>query len=80
MLGRMVSRVLTSVALLCATLAWAGWVYLRTIGYPARSENIATAVLADPASNDQIASNFALQIVRASGIDRSNIDLVESAE
>lgn len=79
MLGRMASRVLTSLALLCATLAWVGWVYLHTIGDPARSENIATAVLADPASNDQIASNFALQIVRASGIDRSNIDLVESA-
>ena len=79
MLGRMASRVLTSLALLCATLAWVGWVYLHTIGDPARSENIATAMLADPASNDQIASNFALQIVRASGIDRSNIDLVESA-
>lgn len=78
-MGRMASRVLTSLALLCATLAWVGWVYLHTIGDPARSENIATAMLADPAANDQIASNFALQIVRASGIDRSNIDLVESA-
>ena len=45
MLGRMASRVLTSLALLCATFAWAGWVYLRTIGDPARSEKIATAVL-----------------------------------
>lgn len=79
MLGRMASRVLTSLALLCATLAWVGWVYLQTIGDPARSENIATAVLEDPASSEQIASNFALQIVRAAGIDRSNIDLVESA-
>ena len=79
MLGRVASRVLTSLALLCATFAWAGWVYLRTIGDPARSEKIATAVLADEASSDQITTSFALQIVRASGIDRSNIDLVESA-
>jgi hypothetical protein len=79
MLGRMASRVLTSFALLCATLAWAGWVFLNTIGDPARSEKIATAVLEDEASSEQIASSFALQFVRASGIDRSNIDLVEGA-
>lgn len=79
MLGRMTSRLLASVAVLCATLAWAGWVYLRTIGDPARSEEIATAVLEDPASREQIASSFALQIVRATGVDRSNIDLVEGA-
>ncbi len=79
MLGRMASRVLASLALLCATIAWVGWVYLRTIGDPARSEDIATAVLTDEASSEQIASSFALQVVRASGIDRSNIDLVEGA-
>lgn len=79
MLGRMASRLLTSVALLCATLAWAGWVYLHTIGDPARSEDIASAVLSDEASSAQLASSFALQIVRASGIDRSNIDLVEGS-
>ncbi len=79
MLGRMASRLLTSVALLCATLAWAGWVYLHTIGDAARSEDIASAVLSDEASSAQLASSFALQIVRASGIDRSNIDLVEGS-
>lgn len=79
MLGRMASRMLTSLAVLCATLAWMGWVYLRTIGDPARAEDIATAVLEDDASREQISSSFALQIVRATGVDRSNIDLVERA-
>ena len=79
MLGRMASRMLTSLAVLCATLAWVGWVYLRTIGDPARSEEIAAAILEDDASREQIASSFALQIVRATGVDRSNIDLVEAA-
>ncbi len=79
MLGRMASRMLTSLAVLCASLSWAGWVYLRTIGDPARSEEMATAIIDDDAARQQVASSFALQLVRASGIDRSNIDLVEAA-
>ena len=79
MMGRMASRGLTSLALLCASLAWTGYVFLNTVGDPTRAEDVATAVLDDEASRQQIASSFALQIVRASGIDRSTIDIVEGA-
>ncbi len=79
MLGRVASRMLTSLAVLCATLAWAGWVFLHTIGDAERSGEIATAVLEDDAAREQVATVFALQLVRATGIDRSNIDVVESA-
>ena len=79
MMGRMASRGLTSLALLCASLAWTGYVFLDTVGDPSRAEDVATALLDDDASREQIATTFALQIVRASGIDRSNIDVVEGA-
>jgi hypothetical protein len=75
----MASRGLTSLALVCASLAWAGYVFLHTVGDPTRAEDIATAVLEDEASREELASSFALQIVRATGVDRSNIDLVEGA-
>ena len=77
MLGRVASRALASFAVLCASLSWAGWVFLHTIGDPTRAEDVATAVLDDDRSREQIATSFALQFVRASGIERSNIDLVE---
>ena len=77
MLGRVASRAVASLAVLCASLSWAGWVFLHTIGDPTRAEDVATAVLDDPRSREQIATSFALQFVRASGIERSNIDLVE---
>ncbi|MCB1000281.1 MAG: hypothetical protein KDB40_13380 [Acidimicrobiales bacterium] len=73
----MASRAVASLAVLCASLSWAGWVFLHTIGDPTRAEDVATAVLDDPRSREQIATSFALQFVRASGIERSNIDLVE---
>ncbi|MEZ5250529.1 MAG: hypothetical protein R2713_15360 [Ilumatobacteraceae bacterium] len=76
-LGRVASRAVASLAVLCASLSWAGWVFLHTIGDPTRAEDVATAVLDDPRSREQIATSFALQFVRASGIERSNIDLVE---
>lgn len=79
MLGRVASRMLTSLAVLCATLAWAGWVFLNTIGNADRSGDVAAAVLDDPAAREQVATVFALQLVRATGVDRSNIDVVESA-
>ena len=79
MLGGMASRGLASLAIVCASLAWAGYVFLHTIGDPTRAEDIATAVLEDEGSREELASSFALQIVRATGVDRSNIDLVEGA-
>lgn len=53
----------TSVALLCASLAWAGWVYLHTVGDVHRAEKIATAVLDDPDANRQVATAITDQLM-----------------
>ena len=59
MIGRRVARLLVTMALLCASVAWTGWVVLQTVGDPSRSSRIAHAVLDDPAARDQIAADLA---------------------
>lgn len=79
MLGRVVAGTITSVALLCATIAWGGWVYLHTIGDPHRTEEIATAVLSNPAARLEIATVLADQIVERTGLPAGSSPTITTA-
>ncbi len=79
MVGRVLGRTLTTLGLLCATLAWTCWVYLRTVGDPTRIERIADAVLADTEARLEISSFLAGQIMDSAGVDPSYRPMVETA-
>jgi hypothetical protein len=79
MVGGVLGRTLTSLALLCATLAWTGWVYLHTIGDPHRIEAMATAVLHDSGARAQIAHAITDQLMSIAGMDPGQQSLVEAA-
>ncbi len=74
-----IARALTGLALLCASFAWAGWIYLHTIGDPHRLERVASAVVDDPGARAEIAASFTGQLVESLGIDPQLEPVVESA-
>lgn len=78
-MARGFARALTGLALVCASLAWAGWIYLHTIGDPHRLERVATAVVDDPSARAEIAASFTGQLVESLGIDPGLQPVVESA-
>jgi hypothetical protein len=78
-MGRFASKLVTSIALMCATLAWICFVYLNTVADVHRVESIATAVLDDDEARGEIAASISGQIVRAAGIGPSQAPLVEGA-
>lgn len=78
-MARGLARALTGLALLCASFAWAGWIYLHTIGDPNRLERVATAVVDDPAARAEIAASFTGQLVDTLGIDPQLEPVVQSA-
>src|SRR4051794_41243955 len=59
MIRRAVARLLTVLALLAASVAWAGWVYLHTAGDPSRMPRVAHAVLDDPSARGELADAVA---------------------
>ena len=63
MLRPTITRLVTSVALICASLAWSGWVFLHSVGDPHRAERIAHAILDNPDARAEIAAPLADQIV-----------------
>ena len=65
MIGRSLARFLMTIALLCASLAWTGWVVLHTVADPTRSHRIAHAVLDDPTARGQIADDLASSLADA---------------
>ena len=65
MIGRGVSRLLVTVALICASIAWTGWVILHTVADPSRSSRIAHAVFDDPEARGQLADDLASSLARA---------------
>lgn len=78
-MGRRLAQFCTSLALLCASFAWAGWIYLHTIGDPQRIERVAMAVVDDPAARAELASSFADQLAGSFGIDPQYQPVLESA-
>lgn len=79
MFGRVVAGTIASVALLCATIAWGGWVYLHTVGDPHRTEEIATAVLDNAAARQEISTALADQIVERTGLPANTTPTIASA-
>jgi hypothetical protein len=71
--------VVTSVALLCASLAWAGWVYLHTVGDVHRAEKVATAVLEDPDSSRQLSTAITDQLMTALSLEPTQRPLLRGA-
>jgi hypothetical protein len=56
---RLLSRLLVAAAVLAGSLAWAAWVFTRTVGDPSRAPRIAAAVLADPTARAEVAADLA---------------------
>ena len=65
MILRTLARLVTCLALLAASGAWAGWVFLHTAGDPSRSPQIARAVLADPSARHELAGDVASALADA---------------
>jgi hypothetical protein len=65
---RIVSRLLLRVAILAASLAWAGFVVTQTIGDPQRGERIATAVLADDAARAEVSAPITAAVLRTTAL------------
>ena len=59
MLGHTVARLVTTLALLAASAAWVGWIYLHTVADPTRSDRIAHAILTDPQARHEVAADIA---------------------
>ncbi len=65
---RAVSRLVVRLAIVAASLAWAGFVFTNTVGDPGRGERIATAVLEDDAARAEVVAPIASAVVRNAGI------------
>jgi hypothetical protein len=65
MLGRTLSRLLCTLAILAASVAWIGWLFLHTAGDPNRSDRIAHAILDDPRARQEVAADIAKGIAGA---------------
>jgi len=66
------TRLILSVTLLCASLAWGGWVFLHSVGDPHRAERIAMAILDSSDARDEIAAPFTDQIVNYAPLDAAS--------
>ncbi|MCU1367040.1 MAG: hypothetical protein JWN39_2679 [Ilumatobacteraceae bacterium] len=64
LLRQIITRLVMGVALLCASFAWSGWVFLHSVGDPHRAERIANSILDSPAARAEIAAPIADQIVQ----------------
>jgi hypothetical protein len=62
---RTVAGLVTALALLAASVAWAGWVYLHTVADPSRSDRIAHAILDNPAARSEVAADISDSLAAA---------------
>ncbi len=76
MLRQVITRIVISVALLCGSFAWSGWVFLHSVGDPHRAERIATAILDDPAARAEVAAPLADQIIEKFGVPATYKDTI----
>jgi hypothetical protein len=63
--GKALAGVVTAVAILAASVAWAGWVYLHTVADPSRSNRIAHAILDNPAARHELAVDISESLATA---------------
>lgn len=61
------ARLLTTLAVLVASVAWAGWIFLHTAGDPTHDVRIAHAVLDDPTARGELAADISDSIAGATG-------------
>lgn len=67
-MARILSRLLVRVAIVAASLAWAGFVFTQTVGDPGRGERIAAAVLADGDARAEVAAPITSAVMRTTGL------------
>lgn len=65
---RILSRLLVRVAIVVASLAWAGFVFTQTVGDPGRGEQIAAAVLDDDQARAEIVAPISASVMRTAGL------------
>lgn len=61
-------RLLLRVAILAASLAWAGYVFTQTIGDPGRGERVAAAVLADDDARAEVTAPITGAVLGVTGL------------
>jgi hypothetical protein len=67
-MARIVSRVVVRLAIVAASLAWAGFVFTNTVGDPTRGERIAASVLADDDARAEIVDPITSAVVATTGL------------
>jgi len=72
------TRLIISLTLLCASIAWGGWVFLHSVGDPHRAERIATAILDSPDARAEIAAPFTDQLVNYAPLDAASQEKLRS--
>ena len=65
MFRRLFATLLTATALLSASGAWAGWLFQHTAGDPARSQQLASAVISDPTARHEVAGDLTAAVAGA---------------
>lgn len=75
-LWAILSRLLVRVAIVVASLAWAGFVFTQTVGDPGRGERIAAAVLADDDARAEVVSPVTAAVMRSTGLPADQQPLV----
>src|SRR3954469_8230882 len=78
MFRRLLTSVMVTIALIAGSGAWAGWVFLHTVGDPARGRDVAKTVLADPSARREIAGAISAGLAGAannalSGVSGGNV-------
>ena len=67
-MAAILSRLLVRLAILVASLAWAGFVFTQTVGDPGRGERIAAAVLADDDARAEVAAPITSAVMSRFGV------------
>jgi hypothetical protein len=73
---RILSRMLTRLAIVLASLAWGGFVFTQTVGDPERGERIAAAVLEDDAARAEVVAPITASVMRSAGLPPEQQPLV----
>lgn len=79
MVRQMITRLVVGVALVAASCAWSGWVFLHSVGDPHRAERIANAILDSSDARDEIAGPITDQLLEQVGIDPTQKAIVRDA-
>ncbi len=79
MFKQSITRLVVGFALIAASCAWSGWVFLHSVGDPHRSERIATAILDSADARTEIAGPITDQLLDQVGFDPGSRATVRDA-